>query len=76
MVITPTSALICGSYISMGPRVITGTVAFEGTLQRQKLEDANGIPLFIVGLAPDGQMVMGVRFSRSTGGESPSGHHR
>ncbi len=35
---------------------------FEGTLQRQKLEDANGIPLFIVGLAPDGQMVMGVRF--------------
>ena len=35
---------------------------FEATLQRQKLEDATGIPLFIVGLAPDGQMVMGVRF--------------
>lgn len=35
---------------------------FEAALQRQKLEDANGIPLFIVGIAPDGQMVAGVRF--------------
>ncbi len=35
---------------------------FEGALQRRKLEDASGVPLFIVGIAPDGKMVAGVRF--------------
>lgn len=35
---------------------------FEGALQRRKLEDASDIPLFVVGIAPDGTMVAGVRY--------------
>jgi hypothetical protein len=34
----------------------------EGALQRKKLELASDIPLFFVGLDPDGKMVAGVRF--------------
>ena len=35
---------------------------FEGALQRKKLELANDIPLFVVGMDPEGKMVAGVRF--------------
>ena len=35
----------------------------EGTIRRQDFEDGNGVSLFFVGFAPDGEAVAGVRFS-------------
>jgi len=35
---------------------------FEGTLRRKELEEGNGVSLFILGFAADGQAVCGVRF--------------
>ena len=35
---------------------------FEGTLRRRELEEGQGVPLFFVGFAPDGEPVAGLRF--------------
>ena len=34
---------------------------FEGTLRRQELEEGNGVSLFLLGFAEDGNVVAGVR---------------
>ena len=35
---------------------------FEGTLRRRELDEGQGVPLFFVGFAPDGEPVAGLRF--------------
>ena len=35
---------------------------FEETLRRRDFEDGNGVPLFFLGFAPDGEAVAGIRF--------------
>ena len=34
----------------------------EGTVRRKDFEDGNGVSLFFLGFAPDGEVVAGVRF--------------